>query len=188
MCLHHGAWNTTTTHSHALLRLFCLSFSICLLNTKGLSGSHLCLPHWLERCLRGRTPPGWRLHQGYFLPHSLSVPLWDLVLVLKALSSVLFEPLLYIDLKLLSLKMALLLALTSVKREGDLTAFLVNPACIQFAPGDTTVILRPNCFYVPKGLTALIRSQVIVLPALDSPALQSEPGLNLFVCFGAQGS
>lgn len=77
------------------------------------------------------------------------------------------------------------------------------------APGGARVVLHPNPFYVPKVLTTSFRTQVIDLPALDSPALQSEPGLKavcpvralhaytehtcpfggseqLFVCFGTQ--
>lgn len=61
----------------------------------------------------------------------------------------LFEPLSDIDLKLLSLKTALLLPLASVKHVGDFTALSVNPACMQVAPGDTRIILRPNPY--PKS-------------------------------------
>lgn len=106
------------------------------------------------------------------------VPLWNFVLVLRALSSVPCKPLSDIDLKLLSLKTALLLALEPAKHVGDLTALSVNPACMQFAPWDTSVILRPNPFHLPKDLTSSFRSQVIDLPALDLPILQSESELN----------
>ena len=61
----------------------------------------------------------------------------DLTLVLDALTSVPFEPLGDIRLNKLSLKTALLLALTSVKLVGTLTALSVNATCVQFAVGDS---------------------------------------------------
>lgn len=99
-----------------------------------------------------------------------------LALMLRALSGTLFEPLSDVNLKLLSLKTALLLPLASVSRVGDLTALLVNPVCMQFAPWDIRVVLRRNPFYAPKVLTALFRPQVVDLPALDSPACSARLG------------
>ncbi|CAM4608132.1 unnamed protein product [Leuciscus chuanchicus] len=54
-----------------------------------------------------------------------SVPPWDLTLVLEALSRPPFEPLASIAIKELSIKTALLLALASAKRIGDLQAYSV---------------------------------------------------------------
>lgn len=59
----------------------------------------------------------------------------------------------------------------------DLTASLVNSAGMQLITRVTRVILCPNPFYMPKVLTASIRSQVINLAALDH-ILQSEPELK----------
>lgn len=50
------------------------------------------------------------------------VPFWDLALVLGALTEASFEPLESISKNMLTLKMVLLLALTSLKRVGDLQA------------------------------------------------------------------
>ncbi len=61
-----------------------------------------------------------------------TVPPWDLPTVLKALKGPPFEPLQSTSLRALSLKTALLLALASVKREGDLQAQSINPACLEF--------------------------------------------------------
>jgi len=57
-----------------------------------------------------------------------SSPQWDLPLVLKALVTEPFEPLERSSLKALSLKAALLLALTSAKRVSELTALSVHPS------------------------------------------------------------
>ncbi len=76
------------------------------------------------------------------------------------------EPLQSADLKTLSLKTALLLALASVKRVGDLQALSVSPACLEFGPNDSKVVLRPRHGYVPKVLYISFRAQVITLSAL----------------------
>ena len=90
----------------------------------------------------------------------------DLTLVLDALTSVPFEPLGDIRLNKLSLKTALLLALTSVKLVGTLTALSVNATCVQFAVGDSKVILRQ-----PKIITSDLRYRVIELPAIVVPPI-----------------
>ena len=74
---------------------------------------------------------------------------WDLAAVLDALSHPPFEPLDQVDLKVLSLKTALLLALASAKRVSDIHAFSVHPDCLQFATGDARVVLRPNPAFIP---------------------------------------
>ncbi len=52
--------------------------------------------------------------------------------------------------RILTLKVALLLALTSLKRVGDLQAFSVSETCMDFAPGLVKVTLRPRPGYIPK--------------------------------------
>lgn len=49
---------------------------------------------------------------------------------------------------------------------------------LQVAPGDTRVLQCRNHFCVPKVLTTSFRSKVVDLPALDFPALQSEPEIK----------
>ncbi|KAL7873605.1 hypothetical protein AOLI_G00126760 [Acnodon oligacanthus] len=78
------------------------------------------------------------------------IPPWDLSLVLDALCSHSFEPLVSVGLKFLSLKTVLLLALTTARRESDLQALSIRPSCLQFDPGYTKVHLCPNPAYVPK--------------------------------------
>ncbi|XDV15183.1 hypothetical protein PO909_015313 [Leuciscus waleckii] len=112
-----------------------------------------------------------------------SVPPWDLALVLRALSLPPFEPLASIAVKELSLKTALLLALASAKRIGDLHAFSVNDDCICFGPGDCSVTLRPRPGYVPKSLNTPFRAQVVSLPTLSAePSASNDADAQTAVC------
>ncbi len=77
-------------------------------------------------------------------PQPPSIPSWDLSLVLRALQQGPFEPLQTVELKFLSMKTLLLLALASIKRVGDLQAFSVDDSCLEFGPADSQVILRPR--------------------------------------------
>ncbi len=86
-------------------------------------------------------------------PWPLTVPTWDLPTVLRALKGPPFEPLQSTNLRSLSLKTALLLALASVKRVGDLQALSISPACLEFGPNDSKVVLKPRHGYVPKVLS-----------------------------------
>ncbi|KAK3560797.1 hypothetical protein QTP86_019493 [Hemibagrus guttatus] len=52
--------------------------------------------------------------------------------------------------KFLTLKMALLLGLASLRRVGDLQALSVAPTCLEFAPDMSKAILHPRAGYVPK--------------------------------------
>lgn len=74
-------------------------------------------------------------------PRPNTVPPWDLSVVLKALNGPPVKPLTTVDLRPLSLKSALLLALASVKRIGDLQALSVDTYCLEFGPNDTKVVL-----------------------------------------------
>ncbi len=70
------------------------------------------------------------------------VPSWDLSIALAGLQRGPFEPLDSVELKFLSAKTALLTALTSIKRVGDLQAFSVSEECIVFGAGYYHVVLR----------------------------------------------
>ncbi len=87
------------------------------------------------------------------------------------------EPLQTVELKFLSMKTLLLLALASIKRVGDLHAFLVDDSCLEFGPADSQVILRPRPGYVPKVPTTPFRDQVVSLQAL--PSEETDPALAL---------
>ncbi len=85
------------------------------------------------------------------------VPSWDLSIVLAGLQRGPFEPLDSVELKFLSLKTALLTALTSIKRVGELQAFSVSEECLVFGPVYSHVVLRPRPGYVPKVPTTPFR-------------------------------
>ncbi len=78
------------------------------------------------------------------------VPSWDLSIVLAGLQRGPLEPLNSVKLKFLSAKTALLTMLTSIKRVGDLQAFLVSEKCLVFGPAYSHIVLRPRPGYVPK--------------------------------------
>ncbi|KAL0196765.1 hypothetical protein M9458_005305, partial [Cirrhinus mrigala] len=139
------------------------------------------------------------------LPHL--IPSWDLAVVLQGLQQDPFEPLQSVELDTLSLKMALLTTLTSVRKVGDLQAHSINSSCLEFGPADSHVVLRPRPGYVPKVPTTPFRDQVVTLQAISSQ--EDDPNLillcpvralriymertqpfrrseQLFVCYGGQ--
>ena len=110
-------------------------------------------------------------------PRTPLIPSWDLSIVLAGLQGGPFEPLDSVELKFLSLKTALLVALTSIKRVGDLQAFSVSEECLVFGPAYSHVVLRPRPGYVPKVPTTPFRDQVVNLQAL--PQEEADPALAL---------
>ncbi|GAA6095931.1 uncharacterized protein LOC125138511, partial [Tachysurus ichikawai] len=107
------------------------------------------------------------------LPVSRSVvPGWDLSMVLEVLAQQAFEPLGDVSLRLLSFKTALLLALASAKRVGDLHALSVHSSCTQFSLTGDKVLLRPNPAFVPKCLPAFTLG-AIELSAFHPPPFSS---------------
>ncbi len=99
------------------------------------------------------------------LSSSPLVPSWDLSIVLAGLQRGLFEPLDSVELKFLSAKTALLTALTSIKRVGDLQAFSERKECLVFGPDYSHVVLRPQPGYVPKVPITPFHDQVVNLCA-----------------------
>ncbi len=102
-----------------------------------------------------------------------AVPSWDLSVVLEGLVTAPFEPLESASDRILTLKVVLLLALTSLKRVGDLQAFSVSDTCMDFAPGLVKVTLRPRPGYIPKVLSTSFRSQVVTLHSFHPPPFAS---------------
>ncbi len=102
-------------------------------------------------------------------------PLWDLSIVLEALSQHPFEQLEGICLKFLTLKTVLLIALIMAKRVSDFHALSVSPSCLQFAPGLTKVSFRPNPAFVPKVVDSAYRCLSTELEAFH-PLPFSSPG------------
>ncbi len=105
------------------------------------------------------------------------VPSWDLSIILAGLQRGPFEPVDSVELKFLSAKTALLTALTSIKKVGDLLAFLVSEECLVFGPVYSHVVLRPRPGYVPKVPTTPFCDQVVNLQAL--PSEEADPALAL---------
>ncbi|KAI2644940.1 Transposon Ty3-G Gag-Pol polyprotein [Labeo rohita] len=103
-----------------------------------LVGKDPLVVHFLHGALRLRPPVRPR------------VPTWDLAVVLEALCGPPFEPIEESSDHLLSIKTVLLLALSSLKRVGDLQALSVAPSHLDFAPGMAKVFLYPRPGYVPK--------------------------------------
>ncbi len=66
-----------------------------------------------------------------------SVPSWDLSVVLEGLVTAPFEPLESASERILTLKVTLLLALTSLKIVGDLQDLSVSEMCMLFSPGSS---------------------------------------------------
>lgn len=105
---------------------------------------------------------------------------WDLPLVLNALCSHPFEPLETVDLKWLSAKIALLLALVSLGRVSELCA--LSTEGIHFNPDNSKVMVYPNPSFRPKHVTTRYRRVPLVLTAFHlSPSSEEERRLH-FLC------
>ncbi len=103
----------------------------------------------------------------------MAVPSWDLSVILEGLVTAPFEPLESAPEWILTLKVTLLLALTSLKRVGDLQALSVSEMCMDFALGLVKVTLRPRPGYIPKVLSTSFRSQVVTLHSFHPPPFAS---------------
>ena len=106
-------------------------------------------------------------------PKTPMVPPWDLDRVLGALQHAPFEPIETVELKWLSLKTALLLAVCSARRIGELHALSVHRECCRLLPGNAGVVLRPNPAFLPKVLSDANRNQTIELSPLP-PTLEED--------------
>ncbi|KAL0169055.1 hypothetical protein M9458_037277, partial [Cirrhinus mrigala] len=119
--------------SHSTLKVYVAAISAYHAPLGGLSvGKDPLVIRFLRGVLRLRPP---------VQPH---VPTWDLAVVLKALCRPPFEPIEEILVRFLTIKTALLLALISLKRVGDLQALSVAPSHLEFAPGMTKAFLYPS--------------------------------------------
>ncbi|XP_067257251.1 uncharacterized protein [Chanodichthys erythropterus] len=94
-------------------------------------------------------------------------PTWDLTIVLQGLAEAPFEPIEEVSDKFLTLKTIFLLAVSSLKRIGDLQALSVAPSCLEFAPGMVKAFLHTRPGYVPKVPTRV--PGPIVLEAFCPP-------------------
>ncbi|KAK3541851.1 hypothetical protein QTP86_008056 [Hemibagrus guttatus] len=99
------------------------------------------------------------------------LPSWDLSVVLDGLLEAPFEPMESASEKFLTLKMALLLALASLRWVRDLQALLVVPTFLEFAPGMSKAILHPRAGYVPK--VPKMAGHLVILQAFCLPPHES---------------
>ncbi|XP_053138354.1 uncharacterized protein LOC128339002 [Hemicordylus capensis] len=109
----------------------------------------------LKRFLRGATllsPPVFH-----------RFPSWNLNLVLRALQEPPFEPIRTIPLRLLSQKLAFLVALTSARRISELRALSIHKARCVFS--EDSVRLIPDSFILPKVVSHFHTSQDVFLPS-----------------------
>lgn len=94
------------------------------------------------------------------------VPQWLLSLVLSQLMFLPFEPLATCPLDVLSFKMVFLVAVTSVRRVSEITAFRTDVPFIKFH--DSKIVLRPSSKFLPKIVSEFHLSQGAFIPNLSS--------------------
>ncbi|XP_053090651.1 uncharacterized protein LOC128318504 [Pangasianodon hypophthalmus] len=112
-------------------------------------------------------------------PARSRVPSWDLAVVLEALCKPPFQPIEEISDRLLTLKTAFLLAISSLRRVGDLQALSVAPSYLDFVPGLAKAFLYPRAGYVPKVPSSAPRP--VVLQAFCPPPFR-EPDHRKLNC------
>ncbi len=145
--------------TQSTLKVYVVAISAYHIPLDGMSmGKDPLVSHFLRGTLRLRPAARTR------------VQTWDLAIVLQGLSLAPFEPLEVPD-KFLTLKALFLLAISSLKRIGDLQALSVAPSCLEFAPGMVKAFLHPRPGYVPKVPANVVRS--IMLQAFCPPPFQN---------------
>lgn len=97
---------------------------------------------------------------------------WDLSLVLEGLSNAPFECLESASVKLLTLKLPFLIAITSLKRIGDLQALSVTSSCLDIASGLVKVILHPRLYNIPK--VPFLQFHCVVLQPFSPPPFETQ--------------
>lgn len=103
----------------------------------------------------------------------VSAPPWDLSLVLKALTKEPFEPIDKIPIRFLTFKTVFLVAITSARRVGELSALVHNHPYTQIL--DDRVILRTEPAFLPKVVSPFHRNQEVTLPPFcTSPSSSGE--------------
>ncbi|KAI2667921.1 hypothetical protein H4Q32_004531 [Labeo rohita] len=145
--------------THSTLKVYVAAIAAYHAPLGGLSvGKNPLVTRFLRGALRLRPP---------VRPH---VPTWDLSVVLEALCRPPFEPIEEISDRLLTIKTVLLLALSSLKRVGDLQALSVAPSFLDFVLGLAKAFLYPRTGYVPKVPSSAPRP--VVLQAFCPPPFQ----------------
>ena len=128
----------------------------------------------------GKQPLVCQFIKGALRDHPVSrslFPTWDLVLVLDSLSRPPFEPLETVELRFLTFKTVLLVALTTAKRVSDIHALSVSPECLRFTGDGGKVIFKPNPAFVPKNHLAVVMPTELM--AFHPPPFASEEDRGL---------
>ena len=110
-----------------------------------------------------------RLMKSFFLkipPSKTLLPAWSLPAVLKVLASAPFEPLHKASLRLLTLKMAFLVAIASGHRVSSLQALCVDPGHLRWEASGVRLIPRPG--FIAKNQSMTSGSVEIFLPAFST--------------------
>ncbi len=142
--------------THSTLKVYVVAISAYHASLGGQSvGRNPLVTRFLCGALRLRPPVRSR------------VPPWDLAVVLEALCRPPFEPIEEISDRHLTLKTTFLLAISSLKRVGDLQALSVAPTHLDFALGMAKAFKYPRTGYVPKVPST--EPQPIVLQAFFPP-------------------
>lgn len=105
-------------------------------------------------------------------PSKSLLPSWSLPLVLSKLVEPPFEPLEKCSLKLLSFKTALLVALASGRRVGDLHALSIKEGNLRWEPYG--VRLAPRLHYLAKNESMVHRAKPIFIPKFSTYATDEE--------------
>ncbi|KAJ1093250.1 hypothetical protein NDU88_006355 [Pleurodeles waltl] len=95
------------------------------------------------------------------------MPQWDLNLVLTFLMCAPFEPFHNCPLRLLTIKTAFLVAITSARRVSELQALSSKPPYLMIYPDK--VVLRTRASFLPKVVTPFHLGQNITLPTFFAP-------------------
>ena len=152
--------------SHSTIKVYLSAISACHLGFDGKTvGAHPLMIRFMKGVHRAK------------LTSSPLFPDWDLSVVLGALCGPPFEPLESVDLKILSLKTVLLVALTTTKRVSDIGALSVAPECMRFRGDGGKVWLKPNVKFLPKTLR--IVDTPTELAAFHPPPFETEEDRRL---------
>ncbi|KAI2644945.1 ORF V: Enzymatic polyprotein [Labeo rohita] len=139
--------------SHSTLKVYVAAIAAYHAPLGGLSvGKDPLVSRFLRGALRLRPPVRSR------------VPPWDLSLVLEALCRPPFEPIEEISDRHLTIKTVFLIAITSLKRVGDLQALSVAPSFLDFAPGLAKALLKLTPV---SNARVFIASWLVTSPADD---------------------
>ncbi|KAJ8004404.1 hypothetical protein DPEC_G00135360 [Dallia pectoralis] len=160
----------STGLSPSTLKVYVAALSTCHVPLNGVSlGRHPLVSRFLRGARRLRPAAGMR------------VPSWDLAIVLEGLSRAPFEPIEEVPDKFVTLKTVFLLAISSLKRIGDMQALSVVPSCLDFSPRMVKAFLLPSPGYVPKVPSNIV-GPIVLQAFCPPPFLTSDQKKHNLLC------